>query len=161
MKDSVQTLKSFRFYNLPRTFVFRMYILLFLSSLYFFTGSCTSESLYPDFLIINDTIVLKPNEVKFSPDSNISIMMDSVLNDSRCPRGLLCIWAGNARVRFIFSNNTDTTNFILNTHGGLHFRSDTLVSGYRVKLLKLNPYPDRSYSIQQKDYRAEIIINTE
>ena len=144
-----------------RKIVFRLCILLLLVSLYLLMGNCTGETLDPDLLIINDTIVLKPNEVKYSSDREISIMFDSVLNDSRCPKGVACIWAGNARVQFIFSCYGDTTNFILNTLGGLTFRTDTLVSGYRVKLLKLNPYPDLSYSIQQKDCRAEIIMNTE
>ena len=143
------------------TFILRMCILLVLLSLYLLIGNCTSETLDPDILIINYTIVLKPGEVKFSSDPDISIRFDSVLSDSRCPKGVVCFWAGNARARFIFSINTDTTNFILNTHGGLHLRSDNLINGYRIKLLKLDPYPDISHPIQQKDYRAEIIINTE
>jgi hypothetical protein len=117
------------------------------------------KTLDPSILILNDTIELKQNEISFNYENGISILFDSVLTDSRCPKRVYCFWAGNAAVRFIFSDNNNKTSFILNTLGSNFFRTDSLIGEYRIKLLNLYPYPDRdTIKIKQENYRAEVII---
>lgn len=108
---------------------------------------------------IDKNFVLDYKEVKYFPDHNSSIKLDSVLNDSRCPNGAQCVWAGNAEVRFIYSDGTQNSAFILNTLP--NFRTDTLVNGYRIKLVRLNPYPQLGTAIKQSEYNAEVKITKE
>jgi len=107
-------------------------------------------------LVLNKPIELRYGEISKNADYNISIVLDSVLNDSRCPIGMECIWAGNAEVRFIYSSANSTQPFVLNTLTS--FRTDTLIEGYRIKLNTLTPYPEAGLVIKQVDYKAEIQI---
>ena len=112
-------------------------------------------------LILNDTLIIKKGEVLFNYDKDISISLDSILNDSRCPLTYECIWAGNAELKFIFRVNKNNIIFKLNTSHFSSFISDTLIKCYRITLLSLSPYPEASEIIPQEDYRAEILIKRE
>jgi len=109
-------------------------------------------------LILGDTVELSINETIHNYDKNISIRMDSVLNDSRCPSSVICVWEGNAEVRFIFTHNNDETSFSLNTNVGNNFKTDSIVNGYRIEMINLYPYPENPGIIPQKDYQADILI---
>jgi len=110
-----------------------------------------------DNLILNDTVELSYRDYLYDPENHFYICLDSVLNDSRCPTGATCYWAGNAEVRFKFERlNYIPVLFTLNTH--INFPYDAKVNGYRITLLDLNPYPAGGPQIEQKDYKAEIII---
>ncbi len=108
--------------------------------------------------MLDKSFELKYNKTRNNLENGIIISLDSVLNDSRCPKGAACVWAGNARVRFIYSNNTNDLKFILNTLGSLYFPKDTLIDGFRIKLIDLYPYPEIGKIIRQRDYKAELRI---
>ena len=80
-------------------------------------------------------------------------MLDSVLNDSRCPTGAECIWAGNAAVRFTYTSASSKVSFVLNTISS--FRTDSLIEGYRIRMTKLSPYPVLGVAIKQSDYKGQ------
>jgi len=107
---------------------------------------------------LNDTLKLAINKSAINNENQITVRIDSVLNDSRCPSDVVCVWEGNAAVRFILNNDGDETKFVLNTHGGDNFRSDTIIDGYSVQLVKLNPYPVSTNVISNDEYVAELLI---
>ena len=109
-------------------------------------------------LHLNDTIELANFETKYNYENNLNLRMDSVLSDSRCPSNVQCVWEGNAEVRFLFTENSIQTGFVLNTHGGSQFNSDTVISGYEIKLLKLSPYRKDPVEILQVEYYSEVIV---
>jgi hypothetical protein len=117
--------------------------------------SCQKEMNNNSF-IFNQTFDIKCGEIKNNTDYDINISLDSVLNDSRCPSNGLCPWAGNAEVRFVYSKSNNRVSFVLNTLPS--FRTDTLINGYRIKLINLTPYPIIAGSIKQSEYKAEIEI---
>ena len=110
-------------------------------------------------LVLNKSIELKYGELIKNADYQISIVLDSVLNESRCPAGAECFWAGNAAVRFVYSSANSKVSFILNTSSS--FRTDSLIEGYRIKLITLTPYPKLGVEIKQSDYKAEVEIKKE
>jgi len=108
-------------------------------------------------LIFNDTISLSYRDCLNDSENQMSICLDSVFNDSRCPTGVVCIWAGNAVVRFKYEKyKNKPVIFDLNTNS--QFRSDTIVDGYKFTLIGLSPYPEIEHQIIQKEYKAEIIV---
>jgi len=123
-----------------------------------YTG-CETDLNLKSTLILNDTIELANFETRYNYEKNLTLRMDSVLSDSRCPSNVVCIWAGNAEARFLFTVDSIQTDFILNTHGGSNFNTDTVISGYEIKLLKLSPYPEDPGEILQMEYHSEIIIS--
>jgi hypothetical protein len=115
--------------------------------------SCSKEG---TGLVLNDPVSLYYNRLYNNGDHNISIMLDSVTQDSRCPTGVVCIWEGNAKARLIFTADNNTTKFSLNT--AATFRRDTTIAGFKIELLALKPYPEYLHPIKQEDYIAEIRI---
>jgi hypothetical protein len=122
------------------------------------TGCENDNDRQTSTLILSDTIKVNYKEIRYNYENHLSICWDSVLNDSRCPKDVVCKWAGNAEVRMLFSCYNNLKTIILNTHGGESFRTDTLIGGFKIKLLKLTPYPETSSKIPQENYTAEIII---
>lgn len=114
---------------------------------------------FEDFskLIFNDTIELSYRECLYDPEDHFYICLDSVLNDSRCPTGAMCIWEGNAEVKFKFERlNENPIFFNLNTH--ISFTKDTIIDRYKISLVGLNPYPDIGTRFSQKIFKAKLII---
>ena len=109
-------------------------------------------------LPLNDTTQLANFETKYNFEHQLSLRMDSVLNDSRCPTNVECFWEGNAEIRFVFKVDSLQTPFVLNTHGGDPFRSDTVISGYKIMLLELSPYPEEPREILQVEYASKILL---
>jgi hypothetical protein len=115
--------------------------------------SCSKEE---GVLMLNDSVSIVYSRSYHNNDYNISILLDSVTQDSRCPRGVECFWEGNAAARFIFTADNNSTKFSLNTAHS--FRRDTTIAGFKIELLELKPYPQYLHPIKQEDYIAEIRI---
>jgi hypothetical protein len=113
-----------------------------------------------DRLSINETINLSYKECLEDKTEGIFLCLDSIVGDSRCPVGVMCFWEGNAEVRFTFGKYNDkSVTFSLNTSG--IFRRDTILSGYKISLTELSPYPVFGHRIDQKDYRAGVLVKKE
>lgn len=107
---------------------------------------------------LNDTINVTTGCQVINEEYELAIRIDSVLNDSRCPVDVVCVWEGNAEVRLIFSKSGNETEFVLNTHGGNNFSSDTIIGGFQIELIGLEPDNEAGKSIDQSDYVAEVVI---
>lgn len=108
---------------------------------------------------LENSIILSQGDCAGDFETNTFLCFEEVLNDSRCPEGVQCFWAGNAEVKFKFVSSVDDPLFFsLNTHPG--FTSDTIVGGYKFTLVKLDPYPTVKNIILHKTYKAEIEIES-
>lgn len=110
---------------------------------------------------LNDTIQIKNFETLIFTDLNLSIQMDSVLSDGRCPLYVLCDWEGNAEIRFNIELNKNKVTSILDTFSGYPNKRNTLLDGFRITLIELTPYPVSANVIKQEEYKAKIIIRKE
>jgi hypothetical protein len=71
-----------------------------------------------------------------------------------------CFWAGNAAVRFKLGKcDEKPLLFTLNTMS--QFDTSETINGYRYKLVSLSPYPTIGHTINQKDYKAELVVTRE
>ena len=83
---------------------------------------------------------------------NLNITFLSVLEDSRCPIGAQCVWAGNAKIRVRVENpEIQASQVELNTD--LEPKS-TDVGNYRLTLESLSPHPSLKHQIQSSEYVA-------
>lgn len=77
---------------------------------------------------------------------DVTITADSIM-DSRCPKDVQCVWAGNARVVFTLSDNAANqkdTLCIGDCRAASKGNIDTVALGsvrYEVTLLDVTPYP--------------------
>ncbi len=72
------------------------------------------------------------------------ICFDSLLTDSRCPKGAECVWVGNALIKVTFHESQAAHTFVMSLKGypSAGYPSDTTVNGYVISFTNLQPYPD-------------------
>jgi len=99
-----------------------------------------------------DTLHINYKETIINTDENISITFDSLLEDSRCPIGVVCFWEGNAKIGFIFNSQI----FELNTHHS--FKNDTTLLQYNISLIRVHPYPHIDSTYNAEDYSTDIYV---
>ena len=91
---------------------------------------------------------------------NLTLCVDSVLEDSRCPSDVVCVWAGRAVVKFSLIKNEQTYPFALSTLNMPNsYKKDTIISGYKIELINLHPYPRFSSPAPNSKYIAEVRIS--
>src|SRR5512133_3191605 len=80
-----------------------------------------------DDLTFNNTIYLGYGACISDFGMRNTICFDSVLTDSRCPENVVCIWAGEAIVRFKFNTYGKESRWV-DLHAGTN---DTIINGYK------------------------------
>ncbi len=92
---------------------------------------------------------------KFSR-SKITVKFVSVEEDSRCPEGVNCVWAGNAKIKVQLGESGKAGEmFELNTNVGA---KGATVGSYAVSLVSLTPTPKNNIRINQNGYTATFSI---
>jgi hypothetical protein len=86
--------------------------------------------------------------------------MDSVVNDSRCPIGALCFWAGMATVRFKFQKYNEAPIYF-NLITQVPTYNYKIIDGFRFTLIDLTPYPSLKNHTEQYGYKAKLIVTKE
>lgn len=98
---------------------------------------------------------VKINKQKKFSKSKFTVKVLSV-EDSRCPEGVDCIWAGNAKVKIQVKNSKGKSQiFELNTN--LEAKA-VKFDNYEIKLGEVAPYPKANARIDPNSYTAQIII---
>jgi hypothetical protein len=95
-------------------------------------------------------------------DANLSIQFLRLLEDSRCPRNVTCVWEGQARVQIQIQTDTDATQTIeLSSNPNLtDSKTAYETSGYRIEFLKLEPYPiSPDQRIKQHEYLLSLKVS--
>lgn len=99
---------------------------------------------------------LQVNQQRFITKDKLKMRFISILEDSRCPEGTRCVWAGNAKVQLkIKKKNGVWEIFELNTN--LEKR-EIKVDGYAIKILDLTPTPKANVKINRNGYVATFSI---
>jgi hypothetical protein len=101
------------------------------------------------------SVSVKIGTEKAAGRANIRVKFLEMIEDSRCPRDVQCIQAGNARVRVRVSRNGRAETLVLNTS----MRSEPAVfAGYRFELTALTPEPGSNIRINRNGYVAPISV---
>jgi hypothetical protein len=103
----------------------------------------------PEFLTVKHT------KQGFAKKSKLKIKFLEVVEDSRCPTGAQCIWAGNAKIKVLIDNGTTKQEFVMNTTDGP--KGDSF-SGWAIYLEELTPYPKSGSATDPKKYHAKFKI---
>lgn len=95
-----------------------------------------------DYYTFGDTVMLsKGQEVKYYKKQgwDVAVRFDSLITDSRCPKGANCIWEGNAEVAITATTSKKVTPFQLNTNTTMQTTVD--FETYKITLIDVTPYP--------------------
>ena len=104
----------------------------------------------------NQTVAVKINNQKTVAKTRLTIKFDSLIEDSRCPKGTQCIQAGNARIRITVSKGGKSDMLELGTN--LNPRA-TVFAGYEIKFTGLTPYPANNIRIDRNGYVATFVVS--
>ncbi len=100
---------------------------------------------------------VKINTQKKFSRSNLTVRFVELVEDSRCPKGTECIWAGNAKIKVEISDRgRNKQTFEMNTNIGAKGAS---YNGYSIELLDLIPVPANNVRINKNGYVATFAIS--
>ncbi|MDG5490574.1 hypothetical protein [Psychroserpens sp. SPM9] len=114
----------------------------------------TKDSLSVSSIIgLNEKTNYKDYQVKFK----------NVISDSRCPKEVMCIRAGEAKVRLALYKNgafisdkiiiIDASGYVIEDNN-LAFNADD----FKIYGMALTPYPKTTAAIPKKEYHLEIVF---
>jgi hypothetical protein len=106
---------------------------------------------------VKDGIFIKQGKEAKVGGEDLKIAFVSVAEDSRCPEGATCVWAGNARVHLTARNSKDEcAEFDLNTH----LQPVEYDFGkYKIRLAQLAPHPSIHHGLPKPgEYIATLAV---
>jgi hypothetical protein len=102
-----------------------------------------------------ETVNIGLDQHKLTSTGRITIKFVAIEEDSRCPEGTTCVWAGNARVKITVSKGRKKAQtFSLNST-----LSPTSITyeGYDIAFVDLVPHPSMNKSVaREKELRLTI-----
>jgi hypothetical protein len=98
-----------------------------------------------------EEFVLRIGERVFVQDANLRLEFQDVTEDSRCPEGAFCVWAGNARILLAVNQTKVALNTTLEP-------KQAIVGNYVIRLNSLSPYPVIDRRIQREEYIAALVV---
>lgn len=113
--------------------------------------------------VVTPKIVQTIHSGKSTHYNDVSIKLVKILNDSRCPKNVSCVWAGEATVlvdvfknekkigqkKVVFNHSSRQDNALR-----VIFSSETLT----ITAIDLAPYPIAGKKIEMKDYYLQLDI---
>lgn len=102
-----------------------------------------------------ETIVVKAGQQKTAKKSGLKIKFISVIEDSRCPVGVNCVWAGNAKIKVMITGEHGSKTFEFNTTMG---PKGDILDGWSIMLEELTPLPRADKKTRPRDYKATFNI---
>jgi hypothetical protein len=103
------------------------------------------------FAQTKETFTLGVGKQKTSKKSKLKIKFLEVTEDSRCPTGVNCIWAGNAKVKVQISNAYRSEIFEINTDLD---SKRAVFDGWSIRIDNLTPYPHSDKTLDPKSYKV-------
>lgn len=95
-------------------------------------------------------------ETEFSGKSVTKVKFAEVLEDSRCPEGVDCLWAGNARIALeLYFNDKEPLKIEMDTNGP---KSTVEFEGGAITIVSLDPYPKADTQIDRSAYKVSLQI---
>ena len=100
---------------------------------------------------------LKMGESAKSKPEGLEVEFHSVAEDSRCPKGVTCMWAGNAKVLLkVKKNGGKPVDVELNTNSNPKTAN---YLDYELRLKELKPYPESDVTIKPSDYEVTLTLH--
>ncbi len=110
----------------------------------------TTASLGQEFILpVGQTVVVNNRE--------LVIKFESVTTDSRCPKGVTCVWAGEAKCQMQITYKGSIAKVVFTESGGTDGYSQNIFENYTA-YFKLEPYPEAGKQIGSNDYRLLLRI---
>ncbi len=112
-------------------------------------------------IVLDKNFVLSVGQEVSTADGKLKIKFVAVPEDSRCPKGVNCIQAGNARIVLQVGKATGKpVKLELNTNS--REVTDAVEGGYglyQIKLVEVAPYPVDGQTTARRNYAVTLIVS--
>ena len=113
--------------------------------------SCKSSNSSPTGPKVGQEFDLKYGESIQIQNESLTLKFENVADDSRCPTGASCVWAGNAKIILRVAQIDTSLNSALNPN-------EINYNSFNIKLLSVSPYPTIGQQIKLEDYIIRLIV---
>lgn len=137
-----------------KSMIIKNYIsVLFICLLIFITTSGCDDIVSAN---LNEEFYITQGQKAELKDSGLEITFNRVSEDSRCPRGVECVWEGNGRIKIsvyhpAFGTETKELNTTVEPR-------QAVVGKFKIGLSELQPYPEKDKEISPENYRIRLIV---
>lgn len=100
-------------------------------------------------------IILIPGQEFSLNDNELIIRFLEIVNDSRCPTDVQCIWAGEVSVKVEIEYQGQTKSMIMTQSGSNE--SDTQILNFKISF-DIQPYPIDEKQLKPDEYRLSLIV---
>lgn len=107
---------------------------------------------------LGEEFSLKVGQSAVIRGEGLEIGFEQVLEDSRCPRDVTCIWEGRVVVLVELCKNGTTHQMELIQQGLTNQMATTYYGDYTIRF-SVQPYPDETNNIETDDYRLRLAIS--
>jgi hypothetical protein len=104
----------------------------------------------------SDTVAIRVGKHAKAGRSGLTVRFIEVLEDSRCPAGVACVWAGNARVKIEVTNRGGGKQ-IIEANTGKGPKGDQF-DGWAIDLVSLSPSPTKKGKPDTQRYSATFTV---
>lgn len=102
---------------------------------------------------LGTAVTLAPAERAVFSQERLEVQFVAIVEDSRCPRDVACLWAGEVKVQLAIRGKSAES-----THHELPEAQSTLVEGYRVTILEVRPEALSTRKISPEEYRVTLKV---
>lgn len=98
---------------------------------------------------------MRVGQQKSARSSKVRIKFLSVVEDSRCPKDVNCVWAGNAKIKVRISTGRTSREVEINTNTGAQ---GSQIEAWAINLVSLTPSPTSKGAPSGRSYRANFTV---
>ena len=113
-----------------------------------------ASSSTPAGVTVPGTVLLAPGESAAIEGRGVAVRFASILEDSRCPRGVECVWAGRARVAVELVRDGGVVRTVELEVGSQPVEAE----GLRLAAEALDPYPSAEAPTRTEQYRLRLRV---
>jgi len=116
------------------------------------TATCAEPA--PRVVPVGEDFVLAPGQRVTIGESGLTIEFERVTSDSRCPKDVQCVWAGNAAIRIQVVEQMSEPRLVeLDTYGD---RQKAQLGEFDLQVVALGPDPVSTERIEPQQYRLTL-----
>lgn len=123
---------------------------------------CNSSNSTPTEIedLVTQQFTVRYGQTAAVAGSSLRVRFAELAEESRCPKNVVCVWMGNAKIRLDVTSNGRTESVELNTAGNSQFPREATVFGTTIRLIDLQPYPEDPQPNDPTRYTAQLEISS-
>ena len=106
---------------------------------------------------LKEEFSLRIGQTAYIADENLKIEFVEVIEDSRCPRNVNCIWVGRVVVKVRIVTNASAHELILTQAGLTEEYATEEYQDYELSY-QMEPYPEHGKTISRDQYRLLLLV---